>query len=154
MEDIMPVFKDVKTKGEGKLVWTSPDGQRKIYEVALEVDGKEMSASTFSDKIIVDGWSGNIESYEKSGRTFVKQYRDEQSGGGYRGGSKPMADPFTMYLSYAKDLVVAKIASTPDLKVPPIAELVQDTIKSAYTLFEARPDAPKEAETQELTLDA
>ena len=151
----MPVFQKATTLEDGKLVWQSPDGQRKIYEVLFDIDGKEnFKANTYSERIIVKGWSGSLESYEKSNRTFVRQHRDEQAFSYKGGASKPMTDPFTMYLSYAKDLVVAKITTLPDTKVPPIEELVQQTVKAAYELYGSRPDAPKEAETQELSLDA
>src|ERR1035438_9408340 len=107
----MPVFQGCKTVSS-KEVWKSPDGQRTIYEIVFTFEGKEIKASTFSDKILETGWTGDLESYEKNDRTFVKQHREEQAGGGYSrggGGSRPMADPFTMYLSYAKDLSVAML---------------------------------------------
>lgn len=81
----MPQF-DVTTK-QARSVWKSPDGQREIFEVALDYNGDTVTASTYSKDIATEGWSGTVETYEKEGRngrpaqTFVKQPPKE--GGGY-----------------------------------------------------------------------
>lgn len=72
----MPRF-NVKTIS-GNQIWASPDGQRKIYELVVDVDGKQLKAKTYSDAISQTGWSGEVETYEKPNRnggmdTFVKQ---------------------------------------------------------------------------------
>ena len=113
----MPKF-TAKTVSSEK-VWASPDGQKTIYKVMLEVGGKQAEAKTYSDAISAVGWQGEAETYEKQGRngteTFVKQPPKEGYAGGggqarsYGGQAKPQFDNFTMYLSYAKDLVVASI---------------------------------------------
>lgn len=142
----MPIF-DATTKTATK-IWASPDGKRTIYDLALESDGKVINAKTYSDSIATVGWSGQVESYEKAGRQgpeiFVKQAPKE---GGWTGGtgggrSKPQGDNFTMYLSYAKDLVVAlQMTSGYDDKA--LAQLIKATIGAGYELYENRPDAPK-----------
>lgn len=133
-------------------VWKSPDGQREIFELQLEWQGKPVSAKTYSKDIATEGWKGTVESYEKSGRngieTFVKQPQKEgySGGGGYRGGGggKPMADPYTMYLSYAKDIVVAHVtAQTKEGSAMTLDDSVAAVIQYGNMLYEARPDAPK-----------
>lgn len=111
----MPTL-SVKTVTSEK-VWASPDGQKTIYKVSLDFGGKQAEAKTYSQAIATVGWQGEVETYEKQGRngteTFVKQPQKEQGsyGGGrsHGGYKKPEFDNFTMYLSYAKDLVVASI---------------------------------------------
>lgn len=139
----------IQTK-QAKQVWQSPDGQRTIFELLMESDGKEFKAKTYSREIATENWSGTVETYEKPGRngseTFVKQPPKEDfqrpssgSQGGYKGGSsKPMPDPFTMYLSYAKDLVVAQLAQGNKLEMDACVQLV---LGSAYELYENRPEA-------------
>lgn len=106
---------EVKTISANE-VWSK--GEVTIWELELEYQGKPVSAKTYSKAIATPGWSGTVETYEKTNNrggsdTFVKQPQKEggySGGGGYRGGGgKKDADPFTMYLSYAKDLAVALI---------------------------------------------
>ena len=85
----IPIFNTTTKYGES--VWKSPDGQREIFKVTLDYDGKEVAAKTYSKDISVPGWAGQVETYEKPGRngseTFVKQPPKEGfSGGGYTGG--------------------------------------------------------------------
>lgn len=85
----MPIINGVVTKSV-KQVWQSPDGQRTINEVTMDYNGKLFRANTFSDKIAAEGWSGDVESYEKPGRngsqTFVRSA--PQEGNGWSGGSQ------------------------------------------------------------------
>lgn len=87
----MPQITGVTTK-EVKHVWSSPDNSRHINEVTMDYNGKLFKANTFSDKIATEGWSGDVESYEKLGRdgsqTFVKQVPKENSQ--YQGGTQPI----------------------------------------------------------------
>lgn len=113
----MPLIKDITTKS-AKSVWTSPDGKIQIFELEMEWQGKPVKANTYSTDIAVPGWTGEVETYEKAGKgdrpaqTFVKQPQKENSYSGGKGGySKPQGDPFTMYLSYAKDIGIACIAT-------------------------------------------
>lgn len=147
-------------------VWASPDGQRKIYELQLDYAGQPVKAKTYSDAIATVGWSGTVETYEKAGRngveTFVKQPPKEggsfggastgsgtssSSGRGYSGGGKAQTDPFTMYLSYAKDLMVARIAANPDGGTWEFTDILDTVVAGAYQLYQARPDGANSAGT-------
>jgi len=125
--------------------WKSPDGQRTIYEVVLEVEGEPFKTQTFSEKIAQEGFEGELEVYEKNGKQFVRQAPKEdsqyggRSGGAYSGGkSFTPKDQFTMYLSYAKDLMVACIARGDKIT---FEEAVSQTIGAGHTLYDDRPDA-------------
>lgn len=84
----MPIFNQVKTI-ESKQIWKSPDGQRVIYEVTLELQGKPMKAKTYSEALTQVGRVSDVETYEKEGRngveTFVKQA--PKDGGAWNAGS-------------------------------------------------------------------
>lgn len=55
-------------------IWQSPDGQKSIWEVLLDADGKEYKLKTFSPRISQIGFEGEIESYvNPRGDRFVKQ---------------------------------------------------------------------------------
>lgn len=71
-----------KTLNSSK-VWSSPDGTRNIYQVTLEAEGKKYGIQTFSDEIAVVGFEGEVETYDRDGKKFVKQPKQE---GGYKGG--------------------------------------------------------------------
>lgn len=101
----MPQFEAI-TK-YAKSVWRSPDGEREIFEVTLDVQGQEAKASTYSKDIATIGWTGTVETYEKEGKggrpsqTFVKQPPKE---GGYGGGRSQAATQTSHSSSYqAKD---------------------------------------------------
>jgi hypothetical protein len=146
----MPTLDKVSTVSS-KSVWRSPDGQREIFEVMLDYQGNTFKGKTYSKDIATDGWSGTVETYEKEGRngpeTFVKQPAKENgySGGGGRSyGSSPKQttnDPFTMFLSYAKDLMVALIASEQGYTTERFAELLEDLNTGGMTLYDNRPGA-------------
>jgi hypothetical protein len=155
----MPRF-NVKTTGAEE-VWKSPDGQRVIHKVTLDYNGSAVTAKTYSDAIATVGWSGEVESYEKAGRngseTFVKQppkeggdYQGRSSGsqGGYKGasgGGKFEKDPFTMYLSYAKDIAVAMyqigvVDKDGVLDEAKFTQTLNTVAKGGVLLFEQRAD--------------
>lgn len=143
----MPTLK-VTTKSAEK-VWASPDGKMVISKVVFDYNGQSLEAKTYSNAIAVPGWVGEVESYEKQGKmgseTFVKQPQKEQGaygGGSYKGGgaSRPMTDPFTMYLSYAKDLVVA-LVNTTGFDESQLKTLLDATVDAGKFLYEARPGA-------------
>ena len=148
----MPQF-DTTTK-RAESVWKSPDGQREIFKVTLDVDGTPLPAKTYSKDISVAGWTGKVESYEKQGRngpeTFVKQPPKEgfSGGGGYsKGGFKQPADQFTMYLSYAKDIAVGMLTVDGKLDEAEFGKVLSAVSDGGKTLYENRPDAkPKEEE--------
>lgn len=145
----MPTLDEVTTKSVEK-VWTSPDGQRNIYKLTLNYKGSTLPVQTYSDAIAVVGWTGEVESYEKPGKfgpqTFVKQPQKEgysggrsSGGGGGSGYSKAPADPFTMYLSYAKDVAVALVAKTGKLDADEYKAVLDLVIAGGHSLFEGRP---------------
>lgn len=160
---------EVKTVASEQ-VWKSPDGQRVISKVTLDYNGNQVTAKTYSNDIAKEGWSGTVETYEKQGRngseTFVKQPPKE---GGYpsQGGSqqsygsgKPMNggkrdfDNFTMYLSYAKDLVAAHItAQTKDGSALTLDDSVAATIQYGTQLYESRPGAEKPADGKDVVAE-
>lgn len=134
-----------KTKS-AKQVWASPDGQKKIFKITLDVGGEDMEASTYSDAIASVGWSGELDTYEKEGKygteTFVRQPKKEGFGGGFSGGksyaAKPQGDQYTMYLSYAKDIMVAMINNG---HKPEFDVALQTIIGGGHMLYESRPSA-------------
>lgn len=139
----MPILNGAKVTKTAQQ-WESPDGNRRIHQLTVSVDGVETLYKTFSDAIAVVGWEGDLEAYDKpnpkgGNDTFVKQHKED---GGYgRGGGKPQQDPFTMYLSYSKDLVVALQMST-GYEKEAFENLLKATINGGKALFDARPDAP------------
>lgn len=146
------------TTKSSEQVWKSPDGQRVIHKLMLDYNGSEVQAKTYSNDIAKTGWTGTVETYEKAGRngseTFVKQpqkeggYQPQGGGGGAKsyGGGKPQ-DNFTMFLSYAKDLVVAHVtAQTKDGAKLSLDDSVAATLQYGIQLYEGRPDAPKTPE--------
>lgn len=158
----MPTI-EVTTKSSEK-VWSTPDGKMSIYKVTLDYQGKPVSAKTYSDAISREGWHGTVESYEKEGRngseTFVKQPQKEgfQGGGSsgrqaYGGGKAKDVDPFTMYLSYAKDVLVGMLGTKEGYDEAKYGELLAAVATGGNVLFEGRPGAesakPSEAEVEQ-----
>jgi hypothetical protein len=108
----MPILNQVTTVGS-QSVWRSPDGQRNLYEVNLTYQGKPFKAKTYSGSIAQVGWTGDVITEEKQGKfgieTHIKQAPKEDYQGGYqksyqKGGKQSNT---TMFVSYAKDIVVA-----------------------------------------------
>lgn len=144
---------------EAKEVWKSPDGKMVLSEIAMDIDGKRAVFKTYSKAIATEGWSGTIETYEKESKkagvppeTFVKQPQKEQ-GPDARSPAKfgKEADPFTMYLSYAKDIAgfcVTEKGFNSDM----YSDLLEAVSAGGLQLFEARPGAttqPAHEETEE-----
>lgn len=140
-----------------KEIWKSPDGQKTIWEVQIDVEGHTYSAKTYSKAIAQIGWSGTVESYEKAGRngseTFVKQKQQEQS---YQGkSSQQPKNEFTMYLAYVKDIAVALINAGKSLdELPAIVEQVALEGKHLYSLREGAPDTNTASEPTYKPIDA
>lgn len=143
----MPVING--TTKSSKQVWASPDGQKKIFKIVLDVGGADMQASTYSEPIAQIGWTGELDTYEKEGKygseTFVRQPKKEGFGGSFGGGSggksysaKPQGDQYAMYLSYAKDLLVAMINNG---KVVDLETALQLVIGGGHALYDSRPNA-------------
>lgn len=133
---------------DAKEVWSK--GDLTISEVTLDVGGKTTKAKTYSKAIATPGWEGEVETYEKQGRngaeTFLKQPQKEggfQKSTGSTGASsvpKKEFDNFTMYLSYAKDLVVA-LQQTSGFEKDEFEKLLEATIKGGKALYAHRPGA-------------
>lgn len=98
----MPLLQVKTTSAEQ--VWASPDGNRKIYKLTLDYQGKPVSAKTFSHDIAVVGWEGEVDLYEKEGKqgleVFVRQapkeggsYGQAGTSNGSTGTSKPSYVP-------------------------------------------------------------
>ena len=143
----MPVINNVKTESAEK-VWSSPDGQKTIFKVVLDVNGTKAEAKTYSGAVATVGFSGDVETYEKQGRngteTFVKQPQKEGfTPRSFGGGSKPSSDNFTMYLSYAKDLAVA-LQQTTGFDQKAFDELLSAVSAGGKRLYESRVGAPTE----------
>lgn len=59
---------------DSKQVWQSPDGQKTIWDVLLEADGKQYPLKTYSSTIAAKGFEGDVESYlNQRGDRFVRQ---------------------------------------------------------------------------------
>jgi len=55
-------------------VWQSPDGEKTIWNVTLEIDGEQRKLKTFSGKVATQGFEGKVETYiNKRGDQFIKQ---------------------------------------------------------------------------------
>lgn len=128
------------TTKDAEQVWQSPDGKITIFKVSLEYEGKAFEAKTYSKAIATVGWSGEVESYKKPGRNgdeaFVKQPQKE---GGF-GGSRRDVDPFTMYLSYSKDLAIAMLDKGV-VDEAAFGEVLNTILLGGKTLYEGRPTA-------------
>lgn len=158
----MPVLEHVTTR-ESRSVWRAPDGQREIFELLLEYQGQRFAAKSYSKDISVIGWTGSVETYEKPGKmgaptqTFVKQPPKEDGSYGpaaQHSSTKLSADPFTMYLSYAKDITVALLAVSGVAAKSDYTDLIDQTITGAYALYEGRPEArAKHQEVMERRID-
>lgn len=61
-------------------VWRSPDGQKTIWQVILQAnDGNTYSLKTYSPKISILGYEGDVESYVNTrGDRFVRQALKEK----------------------------------------------------------------------------
>jgi len=141
------------TTKSAKEVWNSPDGKITMYELVLDYEGQEVKAKTYSGAIASVGWTGEVVTYEKANKagqleTFVKQVPKENpaygAGSGRSYGGKPQSDPFTMYLSYAKDLKVARITAGLD-KAKEYTDDLDAVIAGGYALYRERPDAKPDA---------
>lgn len=144
----MPQLDNVTTKASEE-IWKSPDGSKVIHKVTLVGStGDEIEVRTYSKDIAAVGWTGDVETYEQPGKgnfpsqTFAKQPQKQFGGrgGGFKGGSSREQDPFTMYLSYAKDLVVV-LQETSGFDSKKFAELLKATVQGGRMLYNNRPGA-------------
>ena len=113
-------------------------GPMKSYKLKLagEPDAVELGQKA-STPTVGSTLTGTISETEY-GKKLKKEYASPTASGGAKfGGSKPQADPFTMYLSYAKDIAVALIAKG-TYKADTLFEVVTEVSTAGEMLFEAR----------------
>ncbi len=137
----MPTFA-IKTISAEK-IWSK--GDVAIYALELDYQGQAMTAKTYSKAIATEGWEGEVETYEKGEDTFVRQPKKEGyagGGGGYsKGGGRPQADPYTMYLSYAKDLAIAAVDAKGIFSQDLYVALLSAVEAGGAQLYNSRPGA-------------
>ncbi len=152
----MPQFqgKIVSVANNGAPAWQSPDGQRKIWQVTVDVNGKQAPCKTYSQVLSQVGYQGMIETYEKANNrggidTFIKQpAQDPQQaaqGRPYSGGGQQSASqqsPYTMYLSYAKDVAVALIGKGVAFSETDLLMELKKIAAGGEFLYDMRPDNP------------
>lgn len=135
----------VKIKVTGaEQVWASPDGQRKLYKLEANYDGKPIdNVKTYSEVIATVGWEGEVETRQGKGEgeVLVRQHKEEQPGG-YRSGGfkgKPGASEDMMKLAYAKDIAVALI--NVDKYESGLLNTIVTEVGAAAELFATPPEA-------------
>ena len=106
-------------------------------EQAIEIARKETSPAPK----VGDELEGTIDMSSQYGPKFKQEYSPKQGPSGGYGGSKPSGDQFTMYLSYAKDLVVAQIEAGTKI---PLSEAIELTLGGGHRLYDGRPGVQPE----------
>jgi hypothetical protein len=115
---------------DSKQAWQSPDGQKTIWEVTLEADGKQYPLKTFSPKVSTIGFEGEVESYtNQRGDRFVKQVqRDNQP---RRGGGDTQRDDATIRAQWAIGQAIALCSATMDKKSINM-QIIEDYARQLY----------------------
>ena len=108
-------------------VWQSPDGEKTIWDVVLEAEGKEYPLKTFSTKIAEVGFEGEVESYvNQRGDRFVKQVpQPQKSGGGYS------RDDAGIRAQWAIGQAIALTSATMDKKAITM-QIIEDYAKQLF----------------------
>lgn len=150
----MPQLK-VTTKSANQ-VWASPDGQRKIYELNLEYEGKPVLAKTYSEAIATEGWEGTVDTYEKQGRTgietFVKQppKEDGQYGGKPGGRSYQPKDEKAIQAMWAISQAIAYCTALAEgLTGPKTEALFNESLENVATKLFGMVDTVKTSDAAE-----
>lgn len=139
----MPILNAV-TK-TSRQVWKK--GDRTIWEVILDVGGKDFKAKTYSGIVAGESFSGEVETYEKEGRngseTFVRQ-APKETGSATPGnaGVTVQGSKYEMYLSYAKDILVSML-ETKGYDKDEYLVLLKAAMVGGNSLYNSRPDAPR-----------
>lgn len=130
---IEAVAKDTRT-------YDSKYGKMISYKVKLpgvndpvEVSQKESTPAPKPGDVL----KGTIEG-SNFGPKFKKEFTPKAGGGGGGGGRE--TDPFTMYLSYAKDIAIA-LTVDGKLDKAAYAEILADVSAGGMVLYESRPNA-------------
>lgn len=108
----------------------------KLSDTEMAVDLSQKASST--PPAVGDVLNGTIDMSGQYGPKFKKDFA------GGRG--KHADDPFTMFLSYAKDLVVA-LVETKGFDQKSYEELLTATLKGGKALYAGRPNATQEPAT-------
>jgi len=107
-------------------VWQSPDGQKTIWNITLEADGKEYPLKTFSSKIAEVGYEGEVESYvNQRGDRFVKQAPSVAKSGGYS------RDDAAIRAQWAIGQAIALTSATMDKKAINM-QIIEDYAKQLF----------------------
>lgn len=138
----MPIVETATLHSEK--IWEQ--GDKILYRALLTTrDGQKINVKTFSKAIAEKGFTGQVETYEKSGKygseTFARQAKKDT--GGYSKSQSKSEDNYTMYLSYAKDLVVAKIMTGGADKLT-VQELANEVSFIGKQLYDQRPGGNSE----------
>jgi hypothetical protein len=151
----MPIIKNATTKSSS-LTWTSPDQKINLYSLVLLVNGQSVATKTYSGQIASEGWTGDVETYQKTGKdgkptTFVKQIKKDSPY--QRGDSKSTPqDMYTMYLSYAKDLAIA-LVNTTGFDNESFNELLKNVTEGGNYLYGHRPGAEPVEEPEDKIIE-
>lgn len=107
-------------------VWQSPDGEKTIWNVTLEADGKEYPLKTFSSKVAEVGYEGEVESYvNQRGDRFVKQAPSPARSGGYS------RDDAAIRAQWAIGQAIALTSATMDKKAITM-QIIEDYAKQLF----------------------
>ena len=116
-------------------VWQSPDGQKTIWNVTLEAEGKHYPLKTFSSKIAEVGFEGDVESYaNQRGDRFVKQLPKPVAAGetGSRGNHGGYSrDDAAIKAQWAIGQAIALLSATMDKKAITM-QVIEDYAKQLY----------------------
>jgi hypothetical protein len=115
---------------QSEQVWQSPDGQKTIWNVVIEADGKQYPLKTFSGKVAEVGFEGEVESYtNQRGDRFVKQLpkpaTHEAAGKGYS------RDDAAIKAQWAIGQAIAYLTAVMDKKAVNM-QLIEDYAKQLY----------------------
>lgn len=121
----------------------SQKASSKAPAVGDSVDGTIDMSAPYGPKFKKEFNQGSFGSGGSSFGQSSQGNRTNQSSGST--GGKFNSDPFTMYLSYAKDVAVALIASKNGYDASKFAEVLDDVITGGKTLYGSRPGAEPEA---------
>lgn len=119
-------------------------------ETPVEVSQKAATAAPKVGDVV----EGTIDTSGQYGPKFKKEYNQGGFGGAPRGGSsggnKYQSDPFTMYLSYAKDVAVALIGTKDGFDADKFADILEQVELGGKTLYGSRPGAEEKTESKDV----
>ena len=131
--------------------YESKYGTMKSYKLKLtgELDPVELSQkATTPAPTVGTVLNGNIEDGQY-GKKFKKDFQANGTTPRSFGGGAPK-DSYTMYLSYAKDILIAMLESKAGFDEAQYGVLLSAVSNGGDTLYEARPDAKVESKPIEV----